>query len=106
MRVAPKQIYATGGASTNIAILQIMADVFNCPVVRIEVAKSAALGAALRAAHGWLAHSRKKPRWPDVVAGFTDPIPNSEVRPMAKAARVYNTLVEKSAACERNAISR
>ena len=54
MKVAPKRIYATGGASTNTAILQVMADVMNCPVLRIEVAKSAALGAALRAAHGWL----------------------------------------------------
>ncbi|HTS19795.1 MAG TPA: FGGY-family carbohydrate kinase [Verrucomicrobiae bacterium] len=105
MEVEPNRIFATGGASTNIVILQIMADVFNCPVVRLEVAKSAALGAALRAAHGWLAHSRKKPRWTDIVAGFTDPIPNSEVRPRAKAARAYNKLVEKYAACERNAIS-
>ncbi|HVM59470.1 MAG TPA: FGGY-family carbohydrate kinase [Verrucomicrobiae bacterium] len=104
MKVTPKQIYATGGASTNTAILQIMADVFDCPVVRIEVAKSAALGAALRAAHGWLAHRGQKPRWQDVVAGFTDPIPNSEVRPNATAARVYDKLVEKHAACERQAI--
>jgi xylulokinase len=104
MKVEPKQIYATGGASTNTAILQIMADVFNCPVLCIEVAKSAALGAALRAVHGWLAHSGKKPRWQDVVAGFTEPIPGSEIRPNARAARVYDELVEKYAACERDAI--
>jgi len=104
MKVEPKQIYATGGASTNSAILQIMADVFNCPVLRIEVAKSAALGAALRAVHGWLAHSGKRPRWQDVVAGFTEPIPGSEIRPNARASRVYDELVEKYAACERDAI--
>ncbi len=104
MRVKPKQVVATGGASTNTAILQIMADVFNCPIVRIEIPKSAALGAALRAAHGWLAHSGKKPRWQDVIAGFTDPIPNSEIRPNARAARVYETLMEKYAAREREAI--
>jgi len=104
MKVEPKQIYATGGASTNSAILQIMADVFNCPVLCIEVAKSAALGAALRAVHGWLAHSGKKPRWQDVVAGFTEPIPGSEIRPNARAARVYDELVEKYAARERDAI--
>lgn len=104
MKVMPKQIYGTGGASTNSAILQIAADVFRCPVVRIEVAKSAALGAALRAAHGWLAHSGKNPRWLDIVAGFTDPLPDSEVRPNAKATGVYDRLVKKYAACEREAI--
>ena len=104
MKVEPRQIYATGGASTNRAILQIMADVFDCPVVRIEVAKSAALGAALRAAHGWLAHSGKKPRWQDVVAGFTDPLPDTEVRPIAKLARAYSELIEKYARHEREVI--
>jgi xylulokinase len=106
MKVQPKQICATGGASANTAILQIMANVFDCPVLRIEVAKSAALGAALRAVHGWLVHSGRKPRWQDIVAGFTDPIPGSEVRPNARAATVYDELVEKYAACERDAISK
>jgi xylulokinase len=105
MKVVPKQISATGGASTNSAILQIMADVFDCPVVRIEVAKSAALGAALRAAHGWIAHTGKKPRWQTVVAGFTDPLPDSEVRPSARSARVYGELMEKYATHEREAIN-
>jgi xylulokinase len=104
MKVRPKQIFATGGASTNTAILQIMADVFGCPVVRIEVDKSAALGAALRAAHGWLTHSGKKPRWQDVVAGFTDPLPNSKVRPSRTSARVYGRLMEKYANHERDAL--
>jgi len=48
MKVAPDCIYATGGASDNVPLLQVMADVMNCRVLRIEVAKSAALGAALR----------------------------------------------------------
>jgi len=104
VKVQPTQIYATGGASTNGAILQIMADVFNGPVVRIEVEKSTALGVALRDAHGWLAHSGKKPRWRDVVAGFTDPIPDSEVWPNTRAAKLYDKLVENYAACEREAI--
>ena len=105
MKLRPNRIHATGGASANTAILQIMADVFHCPVVRIEVDKSAALGAALRAVHGWLAHSGSKPRWQNVVAGFTDPIPGSEIRPNATAARVYDKLVERYAACERAAMS-
>jgi xylulokinase len=105
MKVVPEQIHATGGASTNSAILQIMANVFNCPVARIEVANSAALGAALRAAHGWIAHSGKKSRWQDVIAGFTDPLPDSEIRPSATSARVYGELMEKYAKHEHEAIS-
>ena len=104
MKVLPKRIYATGGASANTAILQIMADVMNCPVSRIEVSKSAALGAALRAAHGWLVQNGIKSAWKEVVAGFTDPIPNSEVKPNANAARVYDKLVEKYATCEQEAL--
>ena len=104
MKVLPKRIYATGGASANTAILQIMADVTNCPVSRIEVSKSAALGAALRAAHGWLVQNGDRPAWPEVVAGFTDPIPHSEIKPNANAVRVYDNLVEKYESCEREAL--
>ncbi len=106
MKVAPDRIFATGGASQDSSILQVMADVMNCRVERIEVSKSAALGAALRAAHGWLAKAGKKPKWEKVVAGFTDPIPNSEIRPIPKAAKVYDRLIEKYARCEREALYR
>jgi len=119
MKVAPKRIYATGGASGNTAILQVMADVMNCPVLRIEVAKSAALGAALRAAHGYLVaqasalakrgktvgrDARATDLWEEVVAGFTDPVPDSEIKPNPKAARVYDKLIEKYAECERRVL--
>jgi xylulokinase len=104
MKVKPTTIYATGGGSVNLPVLQIMADVFNCPVHRIEVAKSAALGAALRAAHGWLLHSGEKPKWQEVVSIFTDPIPNSKVKPVAKSVRIYDKLVEKYGTCERHVL--
>jgi sugar (pentulose or hexulose) kinase len=81
-----------------------MADVMNCRVLRIEISKSAALGAALLAAHGWLVQTDQKPQWEQVVAGFTDPIPGSEIRPNPDAARVYDRLIEKYAACERGAM--
>jgi len=104
MKVAPDRIFATGGASQDLPILQIMADVMNCRVERIEVSKSAALGAALRAAHGWLVQAGENPEWEKVVAGFTDPVPNSEIRPDKKAAKIYDKLIEKYAACEREAL--
>ena len=104
MKAAPARIYATGGASNDAALLRVLADVMNCPVLRIEVSKSAALGAALRAAHGWLLANGEKAKWESVVAGFTEPLPGSEVLPDKKAARIYDRLVEKYAACERAAM--
>ncbi len=52
--ISPEKILATGGASSNRAILKVMADVFGVPVFVAEQANSAALGAAYRALHGWL----------------------------------------------------
>jgi xylulokinase len=104
MKASPERIYATGGASNDAALLRVLADVMNCRVLRIEVSKSAALGAALRAAHGWLLANGEKADWERVVAPFTAPLPGSEVLPDKKAARIYDRLIEKYAACERAAL--
>jgi xylulokinase len=106
MKVSPKRIFATGGASNNPALLQVLADVMNCPVLRIEVSKSAALGAALQAAHGWLVAAGKKPKWEALVKGFCDPVAGSEVRPDKKAAQVYDRMVGKYAECEAEALKK
>jgi len=50
MEVTPDRIRITGGASKNDGVPQIVADVFQAPVDRLEVSNSAALGAALIAA--------------------------------------------------------
>lgn len=105
MKTSPERIYATGGASNDLALLQVMADVMNCRVERIEVSKSAALGAALQAAHSWLAREGKKTEWKKVVTGFTEPLPNSEIRPNSRAAKIYDRLLEKYTACERAALA-
>jgi xylulokinase len=47
MQVKPERIRLTGGASKNDGIAQIVSDVFQAPVERLEVSNSAALGAAL-----------------------------------------------------------
>lgn len=104
MQVAPAQIFATGGAANNPELLQVMADVMNCRVVRIEVSKSAALGAALQAAHGWLVAKGKNPKWDKLAAGFTRPVPGSEIKPDKKATKVYDRLLEKYADCEADAL--
>ena len=56
----PVQILATGGASTNRSILQVMSDVFGAPVFTANKPNSAALGAAYRALHGWTSANRKR----------------------------------------------
>ena len=104
MLVAPEKILVTGGASNDRALLQVLADVMNCPVHRIEVSKSAALGAALQAAHGWMTETGKNPKWDKLVAPFTKPVPGSEIQPDKKAAKIYDQMVEKYVVCESDAM--
>ena len=101
MGVRPSAIYATGGASVNPEILQIMADVQNCPVYPFEVTNSAALGAALRAAHAHLNASQDTP-WEDLIAGIAEPLAASAVSPSNPA--VYDALTKKYAECEQSAL--
>jgi len=98
MGVRPSAIYVTGGASVNEDILQIMADVHNCAVHQFTVTNSAALGAALRAAHGYLSASAKDITWQDIVSQFAEPVPNSEIRPHNASA--YEGLIKKYTECE------
>jgi xylulokinase len=104
MQVSPEKIFVTGGASNDRALLRVLADVMNCRVLRIEVAKSAALGAALQAAHGWLAVAGEKVKWEKLVAGFTAPVPGSEIVPDKQAVKVYDKLLRKYAECEYEAM--
>lgn len=99
MNVKPARILATGGASKDRAILRIMPDVHQCPVYRIEIANSAALGAALRAAHACLLTDGPV-SWTELVAPFARPDEDSRVEPDPETAAVYDALAEKYAACE------
>ena len=105
MKVSPEKIYATGGASNDVALLQVMADVMNCRVERIEISKSAALGAALIAAHGFFLQAGKRIAWEKIVAGFTAPVLNGEIRPNPKAVRIYDKLIAKYAAREHETLN-
>jgi xylulokinase len=98
-------IYATGGASANNEILQIMADVHNAPVYRQETANGAALGAALRAAHAWTLDTHKNADWEQIVAPFTQPVAASKVTPNPDAVEVYNHLIHDYAAFEAEALA-
>ena len=59
-------IRLTGGASQNTAIAQMIADIFQAKVERIEISNSAALGAAMRAAN-----ASSKQTWSELNSMFT-----------------------------------
>lgn len=102
---SPAMLLATGGGSANPEILQVMADVFGCPVRRFETPNSAALGAALRAAHAFFRERGEDVAWGETVAGFTDPEPGSEIAPREAAVKVYDAMIETYARCEAAALA-
>jgi xylulokinase len=104
MGVDVRTIYATGGASANRAILQVMADVFGADVYQFEVGSSACLGAALRAFHADALSAGLSIGWDDVVRGIAEPVAASRVRPDASAHATYRDLMRKYRAFEANAL--
>jgi xylulokinase len=97
-------IHATGGGAGNREILQVMADVHDADVYRLDVGESAALGAALRAYHGDAMDAGSPVTWEEVVAGFADPRAQAVVRPDPRVVPVYRALGEAYAACEAHAL--
>jgi xylulokinase len=100
MGVRPRTVYATGGASVNRAILQIMADVFDADVYRFDSSDSAALGAALRA---WQADRGLE--WPEVVADLCKPMMTDPVEPIPANVTIYRLLQRRYIELERTALS-
>jgi len=86
------RVVATGGASVNRAILQVMANVFGVDVHRLDVENSAALGAALRAYHADRRAAADPISWAAAVSGFTDPQPGHRVSPNPKHVAMYAEL--------------
>jgi xylulokinase len=96
------RILATGGASGNRAILQVMADVFGADVYPTATTSTASLGGALRAMHAHL--SLKGPiSWQDAVAGFTDATA-PPVRANPQNVAFYRDLRQRYAAREAEAV--
>jgi xylulokinase len=104
MDVAPETIYVTGGASANRQILRVMADVHNAAVFRFRAEQSAALGAALRAAHAFHKYRGEEKPWGDIVNGFAEPVEDSRIEPDPDSVSVYREMAELYAACERHAL--
>jgi xylulokinase len=106
MGVTVDTIHATGGAAVNRPILQTMANVFGADVLQFEVGNSAALGAALRAAHAALNAGGQAAEWDDVIRGFVEPIDGSRITPDASRHAIYKDLMKVHAACEARAMGK
>jgi xylulokinase len=106
MGVTISTIYATGGASANRDVLQVMSDVFNAEVSQLETGNSAALGAALRAFHADRRASGTPLPWEDVIAGFVVPRGDTRLTPQPANVEVYRKLIETYAQQEREALTR
>ena len=99
-----RRIVATGGASSNREILQIMADVFEAEVYQGAGGNAACLGAALRAWHACALDRGHELSWDQIVAGITDPPPTTRVTPIAAHVEVYRDMSRRYAEFERNAL--
>jgi xylulokinase len=106
MGVHVDTIHATGGAAANRAILQTMANVFDADVYQLEVANSAALGAALRASHADLNFGGQHVNWDDVVSGLAEPAREGRLSPEPDRVAVYRELLPIYRACEAHAMGR
>src|SRR6185369_672799 len=92
MGVDVKTIYATGGASANRAILQVMADVFGADVYQFAVGNTACLGAALRAFHADAASTGQSVDWADAIRGLAEPVVSTRVTPDHHGRAIYAEL--------------
>ncbi len=84
--VETTEILLTGGASENDGIATIIANVFGKKVRRIDVAGSAALGAAIRAAVSCGEDIQS------LIVKFCAPAPGKDIEPSAEYAECYNSL--------------
>ncbi|MGQ0732232.1 MAG: xylulokinase [Acidobacteriota bacterium] len=103
MGVPIDTIHATGGASANGDILQVAADVFGAVVYPLAVGNSAALGAALRAWHGYQRARGTSIPWEEITAAFVRVDRPRAAHPQAERRAIYATLTERYAAREAQA---
>jgi xylulokinase len=89
MEVRVERIRLTGGAAKNDGIAQLVADIFQAPVERLEVLNSAALGAALIAA------AADGEDLPALQGIFCHASPGSSLQPQAALATRYDEALRR-----------
>ena len=106
MRAGFDTIHATGGASANREILQVMADVFGATVYEFAVSNSAALGAALRARHADALASGESMSWDALVRDVASPLRARPIVPDPARHDLYRAHMRVYAAREAHALAR
>ncbi|XP_074484169.1 xylulose kinase [Sebastes fasciatus] len=96
------RVLATGGASSNKDILQVLSDVLNAPVYTIDVSNSTCLGSAYRALHGLVAESGAS--FSDVVKKA--PEPQLVATPHPTAREVYDQMLQRFARLEERVLQK
>ena len=92
--VKPKEIFATGGASINEDILQVLTNIFNTKVRMFEITDSAALGAALRAAKSYYDSKDEIKSWKEIIDKFINLQESTVIKPDNKYIELYNDMLD------------
>ncbi|MBY8984263.1 MAG: carbohydrate kinase [Candidatus Lokiarchaeota archaeon] len=100
VREKPEEIYATGGASTNLEILKIASNIFNTNIRQFEETNSAALGAALRSSKSYYDTIRKEVDWIELVNQFLERQKSVVIKPNKKYTALYNEMLGVYKKCE------
>lgn len=103
--IMPAVLRATGGAAQNPEILQIAADVFQCPVTRSQVTNTAALGAAVRAVEAFQRARGGEAEWPKLAKTYVEPQMGAAVHPRIELSPVYEQLADTYAALEARSLT-
>ncbi len=107
MGTRPQTILVTAGGSENRELLKVISQVFNTEVHSFEVKDSAALGAAIRAAHCRLNHQDEAVSWRELTDRYVRDKVTEKIKPDEDAVRVFhgeNGLLEIYKACEEYAL--
>jgi xylulokinase len=96
----PEEIYATGGASANKEILQVVADIFNTKVRHFEITNSAALGAALRSAKSYYDYIKHNKNWIQIINKFINFQQTDLIHPNIKYKELYDMMLQLYRKCE------
>jgi len=89
------RVLVTGGASANSAIIQVIADVFNCKVYTTSGTNSAASGGAYRALHLYKG-GREKVAYSEIIENLKNET-HLAAEPNKDAVHVYGPLLERYA---------
>ncbi|HEY2810174.1 MAG TPA: FGGY family carbohydrate kinase [Rhabdochlamydiaceae bacterium] len=95
MQLHSKKLLVTGGVAHNAPILQILSDVMDLPIYNIDVSKSTALGAALRAAFAYYGNKS----WKEILGGFTHSA--LVATPNPASVKTYRSLIKEYRAREK-----